>query len=243
MRIVLFLDLDDTVFQTMPKCPAGEAVHPVAFGKDGAPLSYMTARQRTLLDVWFRFASVIPTTARSLDAYRRVKLPFDHLAILDFGGVILHPDGTLDSAWDARIRPQVLQLADQLHTLHGAIERFNVHHRLGIRARIIADFNMPLYVVLKHPDGDCTKLHTIRNDLFPKLDLQSFFVHENGNNLSLVPAFLGKEHAVKQVIEHHLGTDPVLTIGMGDSLTDAAFLERCDFSLMPRACQLAQQRI
>src|SRR5829696_8138848 len=104
MRIVLFLDLDDTVFHTGPKCPPGEAVRPAARRRDGTPLSFMTDRQRALLEVLFRSATVIPTTARSLDAFRRVDLPFAHAAVLDFGGVVLLPGGTLDLAWDGRVR-------------------------------------------------------------------------------------------------------------------------------------------
>jgi hypothetical protein len=242
MRIALFLDLDDTIFQTMPKCPTGEAVHPVAFGRDGAPLSFMTRRQRALLDLWLRSARVIPTTARSLEAFRRVDLPFDQFAILDFGGVVLTPEGALDSMWDEQVRPRAKSIANELTELHGKIEAFVTRRQLGTRARIIADFDMPLYVVVKHPAGDCTKLHTIRTELFPTLDLSRFFIHANDNNLSLVPRFLGKEHAVQHVIEHRLGTEPILTIGMGDSLTDAAYLERCDFSITPRACQLVRHR-
>src|SRR5205823_998696 len=96
MRTVLFLDLDDTIFQTRPKCPVGEPVRPAAFRRDGTPLSFMTDRQRALLDVLSRAATVIPTTARSLDAFRRVDLAFGHAAILDFGGVVLTPGGELD---------------------------------------------------------------------------------------------------------------------------------------------------
>jgi hypothetical protein len=240
MRIALFLDLDDTIFQTMPKCPPGEAVHPVAYGRDGGPLSYMTMRQRALLDVWFRSASVIPTTARSLDAYRRVDLPFDQHAILDFGGVVLLPDGRLDPAWDAQIRPHALGIADQLKALHRDIQQFVEQRRLGVNVRVIADFDMPLYIVAKHPRGDSANLTIIRAEFLPTLDLKAFFIHANDNNLSIVPRFLGKEHAVRHLLDHHLGPEPLLTIGMGDSLTDAAFLDRCDFRVTPRGCQLTR---
>jgi hypothetical protein len=238
MRIVLFLDLDDTIFQTMPKCPAGEAVHPVAYGRDGAPLSFMTMRQRALLDLWFRSGSVIPTTARNFEAYRRVDLPFAHIAILDFGGVVLLPDGTLDAAWDAQIRPRALGVASELKALHRDIQRLVEQRELGANVRVIADFDMPLYIVVKHPRGENAKLQFIRDELLRTLDREAFFIHLNDNNLSIVPTFLGKECAVQHVLDHHLGSEPMLTIGMGDSLTDAAFLNRCDFRMTPRACQL-----
>jgi len=240
MRIVLFLDLDDTIFQTIPKCPPGETVHPVAFGRDGAPLSFMTTRQRALLDIWLRSACVIPTTARSLDAFRRVDLPFDQLAILDFGGVVLLPDGKVDPIWDAQIRPRIYGIANELTACQRDIQRFIDQHHLGASARVIADFDMPLYVVVKHARADVAQLRRIRDELLPTLHLASFVVHMNDNNLSIVPAFLGKEHAVQYVVDHHFGAAPILTIGMGDSLSDVAFLNRCDFRMTPRVCQLAR---
>jgi len=34
-RIVIFLDLDDTILQTAPKCPPGEPVEPAAVDRAG----------------------------------------------------------------------------------------------------------------------------------------------------------------------------------------------------------------
>src|SRR5262245_58580522 len=113
MRVVVFLDLDGSIFQTRPKCPPGESLLPGALDRAGQPLSFMTARQERLLAL-FRGAIVIPTTARNLDAFRRVTLRFDSLAILDFGGVVLLPDGSLDCERDAFIRPLALAIAPEL---------------------------------------------------------------------------------------------------------------------------------
>jgi hypothetical protein len=241
MQLVVFLDLDDTIFQTLPKCPAGEAVRPVAYRRDGTPLSYTTAKQRALLDHLFQEAVVIPTTARNLDAFRRVDLPFRHTAILDFGGVVLRPGGGLDTEWHEQIEPKARARTDELHALHRSIEEFISRRHLGAAARVIVDFELSLYVVVKHPGGDVAALRAVREEHLPGLDLGSFFIHHNDNNLSLVPRFLGKEHAVAHVLAHHIGPGPALTVGMGDSLTDAAFLDLCDFHLLPRGCQLARQ--
>jgi predicted mannosyl-3-phosphoglycerate phosphatase (HAD superfamily) len=55
-----------------------------------------------------------------------------------------------------------------------------------------------------------------------------------------VPRFLGKEQAVRHVLGRHVGPGPVLTLGVGDSHSDAPFLSLCDFALLPRGCQLGQ---
>ena len=242
MRIVCFLDLDDTLFQTEPKCPPGAPLRPAARRRDGTPLSYMSDRQHTLFETLRRAATIIPVTARNLDAFRRVDLPFHDIAILDFGGVVLLADGTLDRSWDAQVRPRARDVAGDLRAHLQAVERLIAQELLGAYARVIADFDMPLYLVIKHPQGDVAKLEPIRAALVEAADPERYFVHCNDNNLSLVPRFLGKERAVQHVLERHLGTDPVLTIGMGDSLTDVGFLDLCDYSLWPRASQIAQHR-
>jgi hypothetical protein len=241
MRTVVFLDLDDTVFQTLPKCPTGAPIRPAAYRRDGAPLSFMTAAQRTLLDRLHVGATVIPTTARNLDAFRRVDIPFAHGAILDFGGVVLEPNGNLDPAWDAQVRPQTRATAGVLRELQHVVESLDARLQLEVRARVISDFDMPLYLVVKHPGGDVTRLVPVHDELCRCVDGARFFLHLNDNNLSVVPRFLGKERAVGYFLEHRLGGDQVLSIGVGDSLTDAPFLERCDFSLTPRGSQLARQ--
>lgn len=240
MRTYVFLDLDDTILQTRPKCPAGEPIRPAAYGRDGQPLSFTTDRQRALLDLLdlLGAASVIPTTARNHDAFRRVRLPFSDHAILDFGGVVLRPDGTPDPAWDATVRPQARAIGPELLVELRTVERFIATHTLGVNARLIADFDMPLYLVLKHPGGDVAALDAVRRDHWAGIDADRFFVHANGNNLSLVPRFLGKERAVRHVLDHLLAPGPRLTIGAGDSLTDGPFLALCDFALLPKDCQL-----
>src|SRR5206468_5233609 len=119
-------------------------------------------------------------------------------------------------------------------------ERFGTDHQLGIHARVIADFDMPLYMVVKHREGDGSRLQPIRRELQAKAAADRYFLHCNDNNLSLVPRFLGKERAVRHILDHHLGPEPALTIGLADSLSDASFLCLCDYSLVPRDCQLAQ---
>lgn len=240
MQIALFLDLDDTVLQTAPKCPAGESVRPAAYRRDGTPLSFMTVRQRALLEMLLREARVIPTTARNLESFRRVDLPFKDIAILNFGGVVLLPNGTIDPSWDERVRPQALAHGAELKTHLRAVERFISARRLGASSRLISDFEMPLYLVFKHLGGDSSKLQPIHEELKATADLDRFFIHANDNNLSLVPRCLGKEQAVRYVIERHLGPAPTLTLGMGDSLTDAPFLDLCDYAVLPRASQLAR---
>ncbi|MCI0377937.1 MAG: hypothetical protein L0215_10040 [Gemmataceae bacterium] len=238
MRVCVFLDLDDTLFQTLPKCPKDEERRPAAFARDGRPNSFMTGKQVRLLEMFEQCAEVIPVTARNLDAFRRVRVPFRSLAILDFGGVVLMPDGSPDRDWEARIRPQAEAAGGTLHALLESVQEFIARKNLGVSARLIHDFDMPLYIVMKHPDGNEDALGRIRAEHLSNLDLSAFFLHQNGNNLSIVPRFLGKEHAVAYVLEKHFAH--VVSIGVGDSLTDVPFLKQCDFLMMPSRSQLVE---
>ncbi|MFO0799846.1 MAG: hypothetical protein U0804_20435 [Gemmataceae bacterium] len=239
MRVVVFLDLDGTVFQTRPKCPPGEPVRPAARARDGSPLSYITDRQRAVFDLLNR-GTVIPTTARNLDAFRRVDLPFAHAAILDFGGVVLAPGGALDEAWDAVIRPQLRDTAADLEAARRAAEAASARLGLGVTPRVIRDFDLPLYLVVKHPGGDATRLAPVHDELRAAADGR-FQLHLNDNNLSLVPACLGKERAVRHVLHTYFADEPVATLGVGDGFSDAAFLTACDFAAVPRGSQLADR--
>jgi hypothetical protein len=239
VRVVVFLDLDGTVLQTLPKCPPGEPVRPAAYARNGSPLSYMTDRQRAVLELLGRGGTVVPTTARSLDAFRRVDLPFGHAAILDFGGVVLAPGGRLDEAWDAVIRPQLGDVAADLAAARRAAEAVSARLGLGVTARVITDFDLPLYLVAKHPGGDAAALGPVRDELLPLAAGGRFGLHLNDNNLSLVPACLGKERAVRHVLDTYFAGGPVATLGLGDGFSDDGFLSMCDFAAVPRGSQLA----
>ena len=238
MNVYAFLDLDDTLFQTRVKCPPDEPRRSAAFRKDGEPLSFMTDRQARLFELLDAHTTVIPVTGRNRDAFRRVDLPFRSLAVLDFGGVILQRDGNPDPDWDAVVRPQARAAAGELETLLASVSEFSLRGNLGVQARIIGDFDMPLYVVVKHPDGDAAALERIRCEHLATLDLTPYFIHANGNNLSILPRFLGKEQAVRHVLDR-LPSGPRLTIGVGDSRSDIPFLRLCDFLMAPRDSQLA----
>jgi hypothetical protein len=240
MKTIIFLDLDDTLFQTRPKCPPGIPLAPAALRPDGEPLSFMTPLQQHLFDLLGGAATIIPATARNFDAFRRVQLSFHSLAILDFGGVILHPDGTLDPGWDAQVRPLALSIGEELSEICRSLADFSSAQSLCVQPRIIHDFGMGLYIVMKHPAGDVAILEHIRTEALARLDRERFFVHANDNNLSVVPRFLGKEQAVRYVLAHHVGEEPILTVGVADSLSDAPFLNLCDFVLLPRGSQLAR---
>lgn len=244
MQTYVLLDLDDTIFQTRSKCPSEEldSLIPAALDRHGNPLSFIRWRQRHFLDWLSASATVIPVTARSVSAFRRVLLPFHHGAIVDFGGVVLKPDGSLDEEWDAGMRRLLMPLGDKLERICEMFKKRSEMLSLDARIRVISDFEMPLYVVAKHSQGSRTALRILHDDYLSsapneKWDEQ-FFVHFNDNNLAIVPRCLGKERAVEYFLKRYAGSEPRLTLGIGDSLSDVPFLSKCDFAVAPGNSQI-----
>ena len=234
MKILLFADLDDTLFNSARKAPPSEAHLPVAYLRDGSPISYASPVQQTLLAHWQAHATVIPTTARNHDAYRRVRLPFAQHVIIDHGGIILNPDGTPDHDWLTRSRDLAAGSHRELTRLAGHVAD------AALNTRLISDHDVPFYLLVKSPSGDLAALERTAALLRPQLGEDYRLLH-NGNNLAVLPAWLDKAHAVAHLqARYRAQYGAILSIGMGDSTSDLPFMQRCDYLLTPAGSQIAR---
>ncbi|MEX5748941.1 hypothetical protein [Massilia sp. X63] len=244
MKKFLFADLDDTLFQTFEKCSARDALEPAAYYKDGSICSYTTRAQRAFLSFVQDGMTVIPTTARDHDGLRRVHLPFDSYAIINYGGVVLQPDGSADRAWLEQARATMHAALPGLQELARHIDDYAARTGFGGRARMIEDFAMPFFLVVKDPDKRHERLAPVELEVVrPWIENghPDYVVHRNGNNLAILPKALDKANAVAHVsallrAEH----GDIVTFGMGDSRSDARFMAACDYAIVPRATQLAR---
>ncbi|MGV8122670.1 MAG: hypothetical protein AB2L14_23160 [Candidatus Xenobiia bacterium LiM19] len=243
MPVYVFLDLDDTIFQTERKCHDSDILYPAACSKDGCPLSFMTQKQHLFFSHILCNAVVIPATARNLDAFRRVSLPFSHEAIIDFGGVILTEDGTPDKKWDGTIRTQALSVKKDLHELHSAIGEFSLKEDLKVRSRIISDFDMDLYIVSKHDGSHPDSLDRLHRYYMQNLKHPGMYIHYNDNNLSIIPRFINKASAVSHLIEGYSARtcETIVTVGMADSVSDVPFMSLCDYCIIPKNSQIMNE--
>lgn len=243
MKKFLFVDLDDTLFQTPKKCQQDVALEPAAYLKDGSPCSYTTPRQRAFLDFAQRDMTLIPATARNADAFRRVDLPFSSYTVLDYGGIVLQPGGALDAGWLALMQADMHVALPGLREAMRAIDDFQSKAGRPARARLIEDFATPFYVVVKDHEARAERLEEIEREVLrPWLaaDGADYFIHRNGNNLALLPKALNKARAVSYLrakLEAEHG--PIISFGMGDSCSDARFMSACDYAIVPSGTQLA----
>jgi hydroxymethylpyrimidine pyrophosphatase-like HAD family hydrolase len=241
----LFVDLDDTLFQSSRKCVAGESLMPIAHAPDGAPNGFMTQRQQKVFSLLSSSMTMIPVTARDLNAFQRVSIGVSPFAIIDFGAVILNTHGQPDMDWLERSRGLVRESSSWMESLKGEIDDLIRSTQLNAICRMIHDFDTPFYLVAKYREGDAGALDRIRLEVVeqwvrdhPGLAV----VHVNGNNLAVLPVGLDKRHAVLHVQERlRAGCESMTTWGMGDSLSDLGFMSCCDYSIVPTRTQLGQR--
>ena len=243
MNKILFVDLDDTLFQTLAKYSGDSTLEPVAYYKSGEPCSYASQKQRSLFSFFDTNMTVIPTTARDLDAFRRVNLGFTSYAICNFGGTIILPSGEIDRIWEQQITTHLTSLVPSLHLLLAEINNFCAASNFPGRAKIISDYGTDFYLVFKDPEKQLHRLDIVEREIIlPWLAMQdkAFFVHKNANNLAVVPSSINKAHAVEYLISIFKKSDKdLITFGMGDSRTDAKFMALCDYAITPKTSQLA----
>ncbi|MFC4256244.1 hypothetical protein ACFOWT_12545 [Croceibacterium xixiisoli] len=241
MQAIALVDLDDTLFQTIRKCPPDiphDRLTPLGFAADGSPLSYATPRQMRFIQWLAETTHLVPVTARSLDALRRAHIPFT-AAVCAHGGVVLDDTGAVDPEWEAIITGKAAQYADELAGLAEAISAEAAAQNVTINARVLMEGELPLYTLAKHTDMDHDALFAVVDAAVPSLPL-GWTDHRNGNNVALMPPYLGKEHAVAHILPGLRARFPdAPVIGIGDSLTDAPFMALCDYAMMPPRSQLA----
>lgn len=234
-RIVIFLDLDDTILQTAPKCPPGEEVIPAAVDRTGRALSFMTRAQQRLLAFWLEQGTVIPVTGRTDDALARVNITFASWRITHHGAVIRQPNGFLPTWWYTQVRPLLVAAQPLLWSLAARLTTDAAAGGYRVSSHSVDEWLT--YVSVKSNDDGVAlvrvRAHLQKVGLPPELAL-----HCNGNNLAITVKGAQKQDAVRRVVAELEREGPVVTIGAGDSLTDIPFLRTCDFALVPKDSQI-----
>ncbi|MGZ8189758.1 MAG: hydrolase [Methylococcaceae bacterium] len=244
MQRYIFLDLDDTVFQTLRKCAQGvddPKLQVRAFLPDGTPNSFATHKQQWLWQWLAQGFRIVPVTARDAGAFARVNLPFQEEAVLNHGAVVLDKQRNIDPVWMSRILQALPVYHEKLLAVWAEVERYASRYQ-GFKPRLVDDFDITWYGVIKHSDGTEATLKILLDSVIKRhryIRDGSLYWHLNGNNLAVLPKIVNKEDAVSYLMENYKQQHPeLLTFGAGDSKTDAPFMALCDYALIPKNTQL-----
>lgn len=240
IKPLFLVDLDDTLFQT-PRKMQQQAKQMATTDKQGQAMSYMSATQWQFVQWLLAYADVVPVTARSVEAYQRVHLPFKHGAICAHGAVILNADNQVDKEWHDYMVTTLAAYTSRLSEIESYLLAMSAKQQHSLRAWIVEEAGMSIYAVAKHNNWHDDILAEAQHKLLQDIDLSDFYCHRNGNNLAIIPKVLNKRYAVEEWLRReHLqdGIRPI--IGLGDSISDLGFLQLCDWWGTPQHGQLAQ---
>lgn len=244
MQRYIFLDLDDTLFQTLRKCEFGAddpKLQVRAYLPDGTPNSFATHKQQWLWDWLSQGFKIVPVTARDIQAFERCTLPFQEEVVINHGAVILDKQRQIDKMWLDNMTQALPAYHEKFFELWSEIENY-ARQQPGYKPRLVTDFNITWYGYIKHQDRTEATLNRLLNEIIkphPHIIDGSLYWHINGNNLAVLPKIINKEDAVRYLLAKYKSQHPdILTFGAGDSKTDAAFITLCDYALIPKNTQL-----
>lgn len=247
IKPLLLADLDDTLFQTLRKLGLdASAPHLFRIGAvdlNLKPRSFMTPKQSKLVDWMLQHAELIPVTARGTAEIQRVEIEFKSWAVTTHGAVILSPDGTLDLEWQERMLTQLSSYHDRLVKMQHEATVYFEARAINAFARINFEYDVPVYLVMKHRDSTkLPELYAAAVHFEKQFGLDGFYVHQNSNNIAWLPNCVEKGQAVQFLLDK-LQTEElgIPVIGLGDSISDHSFLRFCDWWGTPQKSQFATE--
>lgn len=241
MKPVIYTDLDDTLFTTLKGYRDADlsTLLRVTTAKNGNH-SFMCRQRQSILNWIGAGATLVPVTARSLDAYNRVTLSADHFvdgAVLNNGALILNPDGSEDMHWSEEVEGHCAKAEPVLRKLIAALEAAPCDIR--IHRHINGDVMLGMTVKSNEESEKGILLNlglaeAIVRDCNPR---GRIVTHRNGNNLAFVPNGVSKKSAVAYLMKTRTDLAGRPSIGAGDSLADLPFMSLCDMLLVPANTQ------
>jgi predicted mannosyl-3-phosphoglycerate phosphatase (HAD superfamily) len=108
--------------------------------------------------------------------------------------------------------------------------------------RVNVDHGCAFYVLIKSLDHSETGLDAVELLLRDRVARTNLQVVRNANNLVAIPEWLDKRHAMEFMADQFRSRHGnILTVGMGDSLSDLNFMKACDYMMVPSRSQIRRQ--
>lgn len=242
---IILADLDDTLFQTLRKVPAGvdpETLTPASWMSNGSVSGYMTPLQ-SLFHGWLAQGEVIPVTARNRLVMERTFLKGCGRAVCAHGGLIIDRDGNADRGWTEHLFALDAASSMSVASAYAIVRQVIEPYGDLFRDWTVTEEGLDLYVTVKQNhdvDGDPNAvLHEVCRSAALMLP-SDWKLHLNGNNAAFMPPWLGKRQAVEHLLAELRAENPGRpVIGFGDSTSDLPFMALCDYMMTPSRSQVA----
>jgi hydroxymethylpyrimidine pyrophosphatase-like HAD family hydrolase len=238
MKPLVFTDLDDTIFVNQRKLPAGFSGSFVTAVTDTDDrVSVMTAKQNSFFRWIIHTADVVPITARSYEAFKRIDLDFGHnWKIAGNGSVVINPANEIDRQWTRIMAAELPEyqacLQDKLDEALAAARALG----LDVTVKRYAEHGHDHCVLLVLNGERSHELHRIAQS---ELSDERLHVHFNGGVLAFTARPVSKRRAAEYVMSQMRGLENRVVLGFGDSLSDLGFMSVCDFMGAPQGSQIS----
>ncbi|MBZ9750211.1 hypothetical protein K7W42_04970 [Deinococcus sp. HMF7604] len=196
-----------------------------------ADLSHLASGLGTLLGQ----ADLIPVTGMNEEELLSVPAAFTSWQVLEYGALILTPDGQEDAAWRRLTLEAQADTEAALSLAAQAAGHLNALGQLGLEVTVTERQGRPLLVRLRDPYGLSLALDQAQTGLTEWLEdapfRQDLRLTRDPLGLTLLPGAIRPERAVNYLLgELPAGT---WTLGVSAQPDDRAFLALCDMALVP----------
>ncbi|MCC5611426.1 hypothetical protein LC612_32970 [Nostoc sp. CHAB 5834] len=235
MTLRIFTDIDDTLMSTGRKTNPSEISKVGAVSKNGGqPSSYISSHQDEILQMLLKTATdIVPVSARSEDAYKRLTLKLTSGAVLNFGQTILKPDNSLDEDWHAQMVDAAISTTDSemLRELKDVVTANFPDDVMALEHRVTRDLDT--FLNIRAMGLAWTRLEQTVYDFLKENALENrFYVHRTDRDITVLPVYVRKGKAVKYLLDKNGWSGDTL-VGAGDSLVDTCFMQHMSFALLP----------
>lgn len=232
-RLIVFTDLDDTLFSSERSGPGrGQFARTGALNADGDPICFQSTQQMILSRRMIDTADcVVPVTGRTSRALVLQQIIEGyHYSIASHGAWVME-DTQGYPPWLDHIEHLIDDARHALGNALAEVERLTARS-IDLRCRIHHEGdNVPVYISIKKDPGFGTD---DRQQLAQLAADHGLYLHIAARNAALLPSYASKRQAVEFLCDQVLKVTPQdMLLTIGDSASDRDFMGVGDFALCP----------
>lgn len=244
VRPLVLTDLDDTLFMNSMKVPEGARQSCTEVVRDtGYRLSVMTPRQVHFFNWISSTCDIVPVTARSLSAFRKIDLSFGNgWKIAGNGAVVIDPTGEVDEEWAGIMCGELVPYASILEEMHDTAAGWIRETGIEVTVKRYSEYGHAHCVLFSCNADERDHDHLASVSVMLQLGLSvDVHIHHNAGTLAMTAGPVSKKRAVEYVLSKigDIADRPILAFG--DSLSDLPFMSLGDFICAPNGSQVASR--